>query len=86
VDELNLAAILVIPPLARATLQVANDHVDRPLGMLERAIGIAYLRRGRQVALLATILRLLAVTSPVVTTIVVLATTPVVAAVVVVAM
>jgi hypothetical protein len=53
--------------------------------MLERAIGIACLRRGRQVTLLATILRLAAVTSSVVTVIVVLAVTSVVTVVVVVA-
>jgi hypothetical protein len=52
--------------------------------MLERAIGIACLRWGRQVALLATILRLAAGTSPVVTAIVVIAATSVVTAVVVV--
>jgi hypothetical protein len=43
------------------------------------------LRRGRQVALVASVLRLVAVTSPVVTAIVVLAATSFVAAVVVVA-
>jgi hypothetical protein len=53
--------------------------------MLEWAIGIACLRRGRRVALLATVLRLVAVTSPVITAIVVLAATSVVAVVVVVA-
>jgi hypothetical protein len=53
--------------------------------MLERAIRVACLRRGMQVVLLGTILRLVAVTSPVVTTIVVLATTSVVATIVVVA-
>jgi hypothetical protein len=52
--------------------------------MLEWAIRVACLWRGRQVALLATILRLVAITSPVVTVIVVLATTSVVVAVVVV--
>jgi hypothetical protein len=50
--------------------------------MLERAIGIACLQRGRQVALFAMILRLAAVTSPFVTAIVVLASTSVVATVV----
>jgi hypothetical protein len=85
VDELDLAAVLVVPPPARAALQATNDHVDRPLGMLERAVGIACLRWGRQVTLLVTILWLVAVTSPVITAIVVLATTSVVAAVVVVA-
>jgi hypothetical protein len=49
--------------------------------MLEWAIGIACLRRGRQVALLTTVLRLAAITSPVVTVIVVLMATSVVAAV-----
>jgi hypothetical protein len=53
--------------------------------MLERAIGIACLRRGRRVALLVTIFRLAAVMSPIVTAIVVLASTSDVAAVVVVA-
>jgi hypothetical protein len=53
--------------------------------MLERAIGVACLQRGRQVAFLAMILRLVAVTLPVVTAIVVPATMLVVAAVVVVA-
>jgi hypothetical protein len=26
--------------LARARLQAANDHVDRPLGLLEGAVGV----------------------------------------------
>jgi hypothetical protein len=85
VDELDLAAVLAVPPPARAALQATNDHVDRPLGLLERAIGITCLRRGRQVALLAMVLRLAAVMSPVVTAIVVLAAMSVVAVVVVVA-
>jgi hypothetical protein len=85
VDELNLAVILVVPPPARAALQAANDHVDRPLGILEWGIWISYLREGRQVALPATVLRLTAVTSPVVAAIVVLAATLVVVVVVVVA-
>jgi hypothetical protein len=85
VHELELAAILAVPPPARAALQAANDHIDRPLGMLERAIGIACLRRGRRVALLVTIFRLAAVMSPIVTAIVVLASTSDVVAVVVVA-
>jgi hypothetical protein len=84
VDELDLAAILAVPPSAHVALQAANNHVDRPLGMLEWAIGVACLRRWRQVVLLAMILWLVAVTSPVVTAIVVLATTSIVAAVVVV--
>jgi hypothetical protein len=85
VDELDIAAVLAVPSPARAAVQDANDHVDRPLGMLERVVGIACLQRGRQVALLATILRLAAVRSPVVTLIVVLAAASVVAMVVVVA-
>jgi hypothetical protein len=84
VDKLDLAAILAVPPACTA-LQAASDHFDQPLGMLERAIRVACLRRGRQVTLLAMILRLVAVTSPVVTAIVVLATTLVVTAVVFVA-
>jgi hypothetical protein len=47
VNEQDLAFILVVPPPARAGLQDANDHVDRPLGMLEWAVGVAYLQRGR---------------------------------------
>jgi hypothetical protein len=35
VDELDLTLILAVPPPARAGLQAANDHVDRPLGLLE---------------------------------------------------
>jgi hypothetical protein len=84
VDEIDLAVVLAVPSPACAALQAANDHVDRPLGLLERAVGVACLQRGRQVALFATVLRLVAVTSPVVAVIVVLATTSVVAAVVVV--
>jgi hypothetical protein len=68
VDELDLAAVLAVPPSARAALQATNDHVDRPVGMLKRAIGVSCLRWGRH-ALLATILWLVAVTSPVVTTV-----------------
>jgi hypothetical protein len=85
VDELDLTAVLAVPPPARAALQAANDHVDRPLGMLERAIGIACLLRARQVSLVVSVLRLVAVTSPVITAIIVLVATSVIAAVVVVA-
>jgi hypothetical protein len=84
VDELDLAVVLAVPPPARATLQAANDHVDRPLGVLEWAIGVACLRRGRQAALLTTVLWLVLVTSPVVAAVVVLAATSVVAAAVIV--
>jgi hypothetical protein len=85
VDELDLAAVLPVPPPARAALQAADDHVDRPLGMLEWTIRVACLRRGRQVALLATILRRVVVASPVVAALIVLAATSVIAVVVVVA-
>jgi hypothetical protein len=85
VEELELTVVLAVPSLACAALQAANDHVDRPLGLLERAVGIACLWWRRQVALLAMVLQLVAVTSPVVTTIVVLAATSIVAMVVVVA-
>jgi hypothetical protein len=47
VDELDLTVVLAVSPPARAALQFADDHVDRPLGLLERAVGVAYLRRGR---------------------------------------
>jgi hypothetical protein len=53
--------------------------------MLEWTVGLAYLRRGRQVALLATILWRVVVTSPVIVALVVWSSTSVVAAVVVVA-
>jgi hypothetical protein len=86
VDELDLTVVLAVPSPACAALQAVDDHVDRPLGLLEQAIGIACLRRGRQVALIATVLRLAAVTSPIVMAIVVLAAASVVAAVVVVVM
>jgi hypothetical protein len=52
---------------------------------LERAVGVAYLRRGRQVALIMTVFRQLVVTSSVNTAIVIPTTTSVVATVVVVA-
>jgi hypothetical protein len=86
VDELDFAAVLAVPSPARAALQAADDHVDRPLGVLKRAIGVACLRWGRQVALLTAILQRVVVTSPVVVALVVLAATSVFAAVVVVAM
>jgi hypothetical protein len=54
--------------------------------VLEQAVGVACLRRGRQVALLATILRWVVTTSSVVTALIVLAATLVVAMVVAVAM
>jgi hypothetical protein len=85
VDELDLATVLVVPPSCRAALQAANDHVDRSLGVLEWAIGVDCLRQGRQVVLLAAILRQVVVTSSVITSIVVLAATSVVATVVIVA-
>jgi hypothetical protein len=85
VDELDLAAVLSVPPPARAALQVADDHVDRPLGVLEQTVGVACLWQGRQVALLAAIFRRVVVTSPVVAALVVLAATSVVVAVVAVA-
>jgi hypothetical protein len=45
VDELDITFILVVPPpTARAGLQAVDDHVDRPLGLLECAVGVAYLR------------------------------------------
>jgi hypothetical protein len=53
--------------------------------VLERAVGVAYLQRGRQVALLATILRWVVITSPIVVALVVLAATSAVVAVVAVA-
>jgi hypothetical protein len=81
VDELDLTAALAVPPSARATLQAANDHVVRSLGVLEWAIGVSCLRRGRQVALLTVILRRVVVMSLVVAAIVVLAATSVVVAV-----
>jgi hypothetical protein len=84
VDELDLAVVLAVPSPARAAFQAANDHVDRPLGLLERVVEVAYLQRGRQVALVASVFQLL-VTSPVITAIVVLASTSVATAVVVVA-
>jgi hypothetical protein len=84
-DEFDLAAVLAVPPSARAALHDANDHVDRSLGVLEWAIRVAYLRWGRQVALLVTILRRVVVTSSIVTAVVVLAATLIIAAVVVVA-
>jgi hypothetical protein len=86
VDELDLAVVLAAPSPARAALQDADDHVDRPFGLLERAVGVACLRRGRQVMFIAAVFRLLVVTSPVITVIIVPTATSVVAAVVVVAM
>jgi hypothetical protein len=85
VDELDLAIVLAVPPPTRAALQVADDHVDRPLGLLVRAVGVTCLRRRRQVTLIRTVLWLLVITSPIVMAIVVPAATSVVAAVVVVA-
>jgi hypothetical protein len=85
VDELDLTVVLAVTSPARAALQATDDHVDRPLGLLERAIGVACLQRRRQVTLVTTVLRLVVVTSPVVMAIVVLEATSVVAAVVVVA-
>jgi hypothetical protein len=86
VDELDLAVVLAVPSSAQAGLQDTNDHVDRPLGLLEWAVGVAYLRQGRQVALITAILYLLVITLPVITEIVVSAATSVVVAVVVLAM
>jgi hypothetical protein len=85
VDELDLTVVLVVPSHARAALQATNDHVDRPLGLLEWAVRVACLRRRRQVALVASVFQLLVVTSPVVTAIIVPTATLVVAEVVVVA-
>jgi hypothetical protein len=86
VGELDLMVVLAVPSPARAALQVADDLVDRPLGLLERVVGVACLWRGRQVVLVTAVFRLLVVTSPVVTTIVILASTSVIAAVVVIEM
>jgi hypothetical protein len=41
VDELDLTLVLAIQPLTCARLQAANNHVDRPLSLLERAVGVA---------------------------------------------
>jgi hypothetical protein len=84
VDKLDLAVVLPVRPPACAALQAAEDYVDQPLGC-DQAVGVACLQRGRQVALLATILRWVVVTSPVVAALVILAATSVVAAVVAVA-
>jgi hypothetical protein len=35
VDEHDLATVLAVPPPARAGLQIANNHVDRSLSVLE---------------------------------------------------
>jgi hypothetical protein len=86
VDELDLAVVLAVPSPSCAALQAANDHVDRPLGLLEWVVRIACLRRGRRVKLIATVLRLVAITSSVVTAVVVLEATSVVTEVVVVSM
>jgi hypothetical protein len=85
VDELDLTFVLAVPSIARVALQAADDHVDRPLGLLEWVVGLAYLRRGRQVALITVVFRLWVVMSPVITAIIVPTSTSVVAAVVVVA-
>jgi hypothetical protein len=85
VDELGLTVVLAVTSPARVALRTADDHVDRPLGLLEQVVGVACLRRGRQVALVTTVLRLVVVTSLVITAIVVLAATSVITAVVVVA-
>jgi hypothetical protein len=82
VDELDLAVVLAVSPPARAGLQAANDHVDRPLGLLEWAVGVACLQWGRQVALIVVVLGLLDITSSVVTVIVLSAATSVIVAVV----
>jgi hypothetical protein len=75
VDELDLVVDLPVLPPARAALR-----------MMEWTVGVAYLRRGRLVSLLAAILWQVVITSPVVVALVVLAATSVVAAVVDVAM
>jgi hypothetical protein len=85
VDELDLALVLAIPPLARVGLQAVDDHVDRPLGLLEWVVGVAYLRWRRYLALIAEVLRLGVITSPVLAAIVVAAATLIIMAVVVVA-
>jgi hypothetical protein len=82
---MDLTVILAVPPPARAGLQAANDHVDQSFGLLEWVVGVACLRWGRQVALIATVLRLRIITSPVITAIVVSAATSIVTVVVVVA-
>jgi hypothetical protein len=84
VDQLDLTVVHAVPPPTRAALLATNDHVDRPLGLLERAVGVACLRRGRQIALIAAVFRLMVITSPVVTAIIVPTATLVVAAIVVV--
>jgi hypothetical protein len=85
VDELDLVVVLAVPPPSQARLQATNDHVDRPLGLLERVIGLTCLQWGRQVALVAAILQLLVITSSVITVIIVSTATLVVAMVVFVA-
>jgi hypothetical protein len=77
--------ILAVPHPARAGLQAVDDLVDRPLGLLEWVVGVACLRWGRQVALVATVLWQWIITSLVVTAIVVCEATSIITAVVVVA-
>jgi hypothetical protein len=78
VDDLDIAVVLAVPLPAQARFQTANDHVGRPLGVLERAVGVACLWWGRQVTLVAVVFRLLIITSLIITVIVVSAATSVV--------
>jgi hypothetical protein len=84
VNELDLTIILVGPPPTRAGLQITDDYVDRPLGLLEWVIGVACLRWRRQVMLIAAVLRLWVLMSPVIMAVVVTAATPIVTTVVVI--
>jgi hypothetical protein len=47
VDELDLTVVLALPSPTRGALQAIDDHVNRPLALLEWAVGVSCLRQGR---------------------------------------
>jgi hypothetical protein len=86
VDEVDLALVLVVAPSAHIGLEASDDHVDRPLNLLEGIVGVARCRWRRQVALIAVILRLRLVATSLIMAIVIATAVSIVTAVVVVVM
>jgi hypothetical protein len=85
VDEVDLALILAVAPPTHVGLVASDDHVDRPLSLLEGVVGVTRRRWRRQVVLIAAILRLRLVATSLITAVVITTATSIITTVVVVA-
>jgi hypothetical protein len=85
-NEVDLTLVLAVAPSAHVGLEASDDHVDRPLGLLEGTVGVAYLWWRRQVALVAVSFWMRLVAAALITAVVIAAAAAVVTTVVAVAM